>query len=184
MNPERHPSRRRFLAGLAVAATLAGCADENGSTGGGDEGGEEGGADDESAEDPEGDNESGAGHGAPEDGGLDVEGTNLFVRVVDGTGLAIEGATVTVSGGAIEDESFTTDADGRVIRRGVEPGEYAVTAAVGDREDRREVSLAADDDESLTFTFETAPSEGGDTGSSTGNESGTDGSNGTNETGG
>lgn len=178
MRLERYIPRRRVLVATIgpALASLAGCTDdENGNGDDGDEDGseEEGEADREGAEEEteadEGDAESGEEHGEPEgeDDLPNVEGTNLFVRVVDGEGAAIEGATVTVSGGAFDAEEFETDADGRVIEQGVEPGEYTVTASLDDEEAETEFTLGEGDDESVTLTLPVA----GDEESGDGNES-------------
>ncbi|MDL5362268.1 carboxypeptidase-like regulatory domain-containing protein [Halalkalicoccus sp. NIPERK01] len=176
MDPERHGTRRRVLGliGALGVASLAGCTDDEDEPtdgeGDGEDGGSEGTGPKETGEESEADEtgaESGEEHGAPEDGGggsPNVEGTNLFVRVVDGEGAAIEGAVVRITGGSLDGEEFATDADGRVIRRNVEPGEYTVTASVGDREDERRATVEEGDDEALTFTF-SAASEGGEDGS-------------------
>lgn len=188
MRLERYIPRRRVLVATIgpALASLAGCTDdENGNGDDSDDGSEEeGGTEREEAEEEteadEGGDESGEEHGEPEgeDDLPNVEGTNLFVRVVDGEGAAIEGATVTVSGGAFDAEEFETDADGRVIEQGVEPGEYTVTASVDDEETETEFTLAEGDDESVTLTLPVA----GDEESGDGNESnGTAGTNSSDE---
>lgn len=159
MEPERHSTRRRFVtlaSGLGITA-LAGCMD--GQNGGG-EGNETDGEGDDNGSTPEARNEP-----------PNVEGTNLFVRVVDGEGAAIEGATVTITGGTLDGEEFETDPDGRVIRRNVEPGEYTVVAAVDEREDGEEITIETDDDATLTFEFP-APSDENENGN--GSENGTE----------
>lgn len=183
MDPERS-SRRRFLGltGALAVAALAGCTDDendendgNGEENGSEEGaGREGG--DEETEADESGSESGAEHGdsETEDDLPNVEGTNLFVRVVNGEGAAIEGATVTVSGGAFDAEEFETDADGRVIEQGVEPGEYTVTATVDGEEAEESFTLSEGDDESVTLTLPLAGAEGEES-----DDGGENGSNGT-----
>lgn len=170
MRLERYIPRRRVLVATIgpALASLAGCTDdENGNGDDSDDGSEEeGGTEREEAEEEteadEGGDESGEEHGEPEgeDDLPNVEGTNLFVRVVDGEGAAIEGATVTVSGGAFDAEEFETDADGRVIEQGVEPGEYTVTASLDDEEAETEFTLGEGDDESVTLTLPVAGDEG------------------------
>jgi Carboxypeptidase regulatory-like domain len=168
MDPERS-SRRRFLGltGALAVSALAGCTDdESDGNGGGEENGSEEGArregTGENTEADESGSESGAEHGNPESENdlPNVEGTNLFVRVVDGEGAAIEGATVTVTGGAFDAEAFETDADGRVIEQGVEPGEYTVTAALDGEEAEESFTLSEGDDESIVLTLALAGAEG------------------------
>lgn len=157
MIPERRTTRRRFtalLSGLGVA-TLAGCLDDGGEDGEGGGNGEE----DNGSSEGTGDNETG------DDGEGDVpnvEGTNVFVRVVDGEGAAIPGATVTITGGGFDGEEFETDVDGRVIQQNVEPGEYTVTATADGAERAEEFSLEKGDDENLTFTFSASSEDGGE----------------------
>ncbi|MCL7416561.1 MAG: carboxypeptidase-like regulatory domain-containing protein [Halalkalicoccus sp.] len=190
MTPERHGSRRRFLglAGALGVAALAGCTDEE-SSGNGDgegNGGEEAASEgtEENTEADESGSESGAEHGNPESENdlPNVEGTNLFVRVVDGEGAAVEGATVTVTGGAFDAEAFETDADGRIIEQGVEPGEYTVTAALDGEEAEESFTLSEGEDESIALTLPLAGAEGeeaDDGGENEGNGTATNGSDGT-----
>lgn len=161
MIPERSVTRRRFttlISGLG-AATLAGCMDEGGEDGEGDgDGGEE------NDSDGSGESENAGQNGDGEDGEQDVpnvEGTNVFVRVVDAEEAAIRGATVTITGGSLDGEEFETDVDGRVIQQDVEPGEYTVTATTDGEGQEEKFTLEKGDDENLTFTFP-ASSEGGE----------------------
>ncbi len=171
MTPGWRLTRRRlFVSTAGGLAALAGCTDdedgseENGDEGENDEVGEPS-ADESSGYDGD-DEDYGEGGGENGEQGsqageetLDVEGTNLFVRVVDGERIAIEGATVTITGGAFDGEAFETDADGRVIQRNVEPGEYTVTASVGGEEHQERAALETGHDESLWFTFSSSAGE-------------------------
>lgn len=168
MIPERSITRRRFsaLTGIGVAiAALAGCTEDEGDDGNGSdeaENGDGGGPTTDENGEGGGDDEDYEGEGTDgereDEDALTVEGTNLFVRVVDGERIAIEGATVTIAGGAFDGEERETDADGRVIELGVESGEYTVTVSTGGEEQTEGFTLEAGDDESLTFAF-SPPSE-------------------------
>lgn len=136
--------RRRFvsLASVAAVGTLAGCP-------GTDDAGRDDGADDE----PGDRNDAGNETTDPDEGGVpDVEGTNVFVEVVDGEGVPVPGVTVTVTGGTYDGEEFETDSGGGVILQNVDPGEYTITATAEGSEDERTVSLEEGEDAHLTLS--------------------------------
>lgn len=138
----RHRSlrRRRFVSLVGIAA-LAGCVGGEGAGTGAGGAEVDGNASDEA-------NESGDG---PE-----IERANLFVEVVDGEGVPVPGATVTVVGGEHDGSEFETDPGGTVVLREVDPGEYVITATTEAGEDEREVTVEEGEDAELTLTVPTA----------------------------
>lgn len=152
----RSVPRRRFvsLASAAALGTLAGCPGTDAGQGDGanapaDRNDTDGG--DETETDP-----------GDEGGVPDVEGTNLFIEVVDDEGVPVPGATVTITGGEYAGQEFETDPGGGVVLRDVEPGEYTITARTDEGEDRREISLEEGEDANVTLTVPvSAENEGG-----------------------
>lgn len=129
--------RRRFvaLAGALASGALAGC------TGGGDDPGE---VEEE-----------------PADGGeaRELEEANVFIEVVDGTGVAVPGADVTVDGGTYDDEEFETDPEGSVVLQGVDPGDYVVTASNDEGEDAAAFSIEAGEEREVTLGLPAEPED-------------------------
>lgn len=146
--------RRRFvsLASAAVVVALAGCP-------GTDDAERDDGADEESADhnDADGGNET----TDPDEGGVpDVEGTNVFVDVVDGEGVPVPGVTVTVTGGEYDGEEFETGPGGRVILRDVDPGEYVLAATIEEGGDERTVSIEEGEDANVTLSVPASADHG------------------------
>lgn len=138
--------RRRVvsLASAAVIGAFAGCP--------GTDDAEQDDADEES----EGNDDTADGGNEttdPDEGGVpDVEGTNVFVDVVDGEGVPVPGVTVTVTGGEYDGAEFETGPGGRVILQDVEPGEYTLAATTEDGGDERAVLLEEGEDASVTLS--------------------------------
>lgn len=146
--------RRRFVAltaGLG-AAGLAGCADDAGS----DEPEPDESGDESDGEEPDRSPED----EDEEDGELPaLEGTTVSIEVVDPAGTAVPGAMVTVTGGEYNERAFETDADGTVVLREIEPGEYAVTTTDDEGEDRAEFTLEAGEEVEVTLELPAGPED-------------------------
>lgn len=135
----KRTSRRGFVALAAgVGAALAGC------TGDGRRGADPGEVEEE-----------------PADGGeaRELEGTNVFIEVVDGKGVAVPGAAVTVDGGTYDGEEFETAPGGSVVLRGVEPGDYVVTASNDEGEAEAEFSVEEGEEREVTLELPAEPAD-------------------------
>jgi hypothetical protein len=175
MDADRSIPRRRFvsLAGPLCLAAFAGCtddeeeneteeADEN-ESGGAAENGTTAGDENESAVVDE------------EEELPEIEGTNLFVEVVDEEGESpVPGATVTVAGGAYDEEEFETDASGTVILQDVEPGDYRLVAMTEAGEDEADVSVAEGEDANVSLEVPVVMEDDADEDGADGNANETD----------
>lgn len=186
MEPERSIPihRRRFVsrAGAIGLAALAGCTDG----GDGDGSDEDAVGDDENAGEANGDGENGTEEGIEagdenetaaveeEPPAPEIEGTNVFVEVVDGEGTPVPGATVTVTGGTYDGASFETNAGGGVILQDVEPGEYVIAATTDAGEDERTVPVEEGEDAYVSLAVPTPGVEGNERDGERGNETGDD----------
>lgn len=83
-------------------------------------------------------------------------GTGAGGAEVDGKGVPVPGATVTVVGGEHDGSEFETDPGGTVVLREVDPGEYVITATTEAGEDEREVTVEEGEDAEPTLTVPTA----------------------------
>lgn len=165
MDADRSIPRRRFvsLAGPPCLAALAGCTDDGEGDGNETEEGDEnetGGAADDGATAGD-ENESAV---VDEEEALpEIEGTNLFVEVVDEEEESpVPGATVTVTGGAYDAEEFETDAGGTVILQDVEPGDYLIGATTEAGGDETDVSVAEGEDANVSLAVPVAMDDGED----------------------
>lgn len=135
----KRTSRRGFvaLAGAIAGGALAGCTDVG------------------SGADP------GEVEEEPADGGeaRELEEANVFVEVVDGTGVAVPGAAVTVDGGTYDEEEFETDPEGSVVLQGVEPDEYVVTASNDEGEDEAEFSVEPGEEREVSLELPADPAD-------------------------
>lgn len=176
MEPERSIGRRRFVsrAGALCLLALAGCTDD----------GEDAVSDGENAGEADGENGTEEGIEAGDENETEaveeeppapeIEGTNVFVEVVDGEGTPVPGATVTVTGGTYDEAAFETSAGGGVILQDVEPGEYVITATTDAGEDERTVSIEEGEDAHVSLAVSTSGVEGNERGGESGNETGDD----------
>lgn len=161
MDADRSIPRRRFvsLAGPLCLAALAGCTDEKeadeNETEGGDENESGGGAENGTTAGDE--NESAV---VDEEEELpEIEGTNVFIEVVDEGDVPVPGATVIVTGGAYDEREFETDASGTVILQDVEPGDYLIVATTEAGEDEAEISVAEGEDANVSLAVPVAMEE-------------------------
>lgn len=72
-----------------------------------------------------------------------MEGTNVFVEVVDGEGVPVSGVTVTVTGGEYDGQEFEIGPGGRAILQDVDSSEYVLAATIEESEDECTLSVLA-----------------------------------------